>query len=203
MKNITDKFQFSIQNGLSNHNINVAIAHGNIDVEGFATTAETVSGSLVYSTVKHHHDVSGLVKEGFGVDTVLDDAVAAVTVSGETANVTMQAADSTKSIRHALEYLKTNPRDVKQISIVVGVTGLADKSAAFKTMSLANMNPFHREAARDIDLQQFFSENQFQSGKITMSYAKGDFCWGDDLFWSIVVVKGTSLDITVEFYNED
>lgn len=200
MKNITDKFQFSIANGHATKNISVAIAHGNIDVEGLVTTAENVSGSLVYTTTKHRHNTANLVAEGYNVTTVLDDAV----VVYDRANITMQAVDSQKSIAHALDYLKVNPRMVKNIAIVVGaVPANTDKSAAFKSMSLASINPFHKEAAREIDLQQYFSENQFQSGKINIGYAKGDFEWNDFLLWTVVVPYGTTLEITVDFYDED
>lgn len=195
MKNINDKFQFSIANGHTTKNASVAIAHANIDVEGFDTSVS----SGTYTTRKHHHNTDALVAEGYNVNTVLDDA--AVTFDGAT--ITMQAVDVNKSIAHALEYIKNNPRLVKNIAVVVAnVPSGSDKSAAFKSMSLASLNPFHKEAAREVDLQQYFSENQFQSGKINIPYAKGDFEWNDLLFWSIVVPAGTTLELTVEFYED-
>lgn len=198
MKNITDKFQFSISNGVSGKNAVVAIAHANIDVEGVVTTY----ADSVYTSTKHNHNTENLAKEGYNVDAVLDDATVIATISGTEGNITMQAVNSNKSIAHTLEYLKHNPRMVKNIAIVVASTTLSEKSAAFKSMSLASLNPFHQESAREIDLQQYFSENQFQSGKINIPYAKGDFEWNDLLFWSIVVAQGTTLEITVDFYEE-
>jgi hypothetical protein len=196
MKNINDKFQFSIANGHTTSNVSVAIAHANIDVEGFTTTSPS---SGTYQTLKHRHNTTKLAAEGYNVTTVLDDA----TVVYDSANIVMQAVDSSKSIAHALEYIKNNPRMVKNIAVVVvSVPSGSDKSAAFKSMSLASLNPFHKEAAREVDLQQYFSENQFQSGKINIPYAKGDFEWNDLLFWSIVVPAGTTLELTVEFYED-
>lgn len=198
MKNITDKFQFTIVNG-RDVPTTVAIAHGNIDVEGFVTTSPS---SGVYTTVKHNHNTTNLVAEGFSVDTVLDDATV---VFAETDNpaVVMAAIGTGRSIAHALAYLKHNPRMVKNIAIVVAaVPQDTDKSAAFMSMSLASLSPFHKEAAREVDLQQYFSENQFQSGKINIPYAKGAFEWNDFLYWDIVVANGTTLNVTVEFWDE-
>lgn len=199
MKNITDKFQFSIVNGRAVPTT-VAIAHGNIDVEGFVTTATTENNTTTYSTVKHNHNTTNLVAEGFNVDTVLDDA----TVAFGNTNVVMAATGTGRSIAHALAYLKHNPRMVKNIAIVVAaVPQDTDKSAAFMSMSLASLSPFHKEAAREVDLQQYFSENQFQSGKINIPKAKGELEWNDFLYWDIVVNTGTTLNITIEFWDED
>lgn len=203
MKNITDKFQFSIANGHSTADAVIALATGNIDVDGFTTTSPD---SGVYATVKHHHNITGLTAEGLNVTTVLDDAPSGVstTIGESTANITMQAIGSNKSIAHALAYLKHNPRMVKNIAIVVAAAPAnTDKSAAFKSMSLASLNPFTREAAKDIDLQRYFSENQFQAGKINIGYAKGEFEWNDFLYWDITIAAGTTLNITIDFYPED
>lgn len=198
MKNITDKFQFSIVNGRAVPTT-VAIAHGNIDVEGFVTT----SSSGVYTTVKHNHNTYNLTAEGFSVDTVLDDATVVFDDETDDPAVVMAAIGTGRSIAHALAYLKHNPRMVKNIAIVVAaVPQDTDKSAAFMSMSLASLSPFHKEAAREVDLQQYFSENQFQSGKINIPKAKGELEWNDFLYWDIVVNAGTTLNITIEFWDE-
>lgn len=198
MKNITDKFQFSIVNGRAVPTT-VALSHGNIDVEGFVTSSPS---SGVYATTKHNHNTAGLIAEGFNVDTVLDDATVAFAET-DSPNVVMSAIGSNRSIAHALAYLRHNPRLVKNIAIVVAaVPEGIDKSSAFMSMSLASLSPFHKEAAKEVDLQQFFSENQFQSGKINIGYAKGDFEWNDLLYWDIVVAAGTTLNITIEFYED-
>ena len=64
----------------------------------------------------------------------------------------------------------------------------------------ARSQRFQKEAAREVDMSQYFQTNQFQSGKIVIDYNYGDLQWNDMLYWAIEVEGNTSLKVTIDFY---
>ena len=193
---ITDRMQFTIVNGHADDNdkIAVAIATGNIDTEGFETKNNAV--------VKHYHNNAGLLAAGYVADVVLDDAEVSHTTKGDdTATITM-TSPSGKSINHCKRYLSNNPRCIKRITIAATTTSsVVPKPSAYNaSMFLASLNPFQKEAAREVDMSQYFQTNQFQSGKIVIDYNYGDLQWNDMLYWAIEVEGNTSMKVTIAFY---
>lgn len=186
---ITDKFQFSIKNN-GDRAVRVALATGLIDVEGIDLVTDDKEENL--SAVRHFHNVENLLAEGYQVDTVLDDA----SVKLDNKSVVMATVDASKSIRHAKRSLSRNFRWIKKVTIA------ATSTAAYQTsMSIATLSPFHKENERDIDLNDFFSVQQFQNDKIVMNFAHGEFQWNDELFWALNVPAGVTEQISIEFYD--
>lgn len=186
---ITDKFQFSIKNN-GDRAVRVALATGLIDVEGIDLVTDDKDENL--SAVRHFHNVENLLAEGYQVDTVLDDA----SVELDNRSVVMATVDASKSIRHAKHSLSRNFRWIKKVTIA------ATSTAAYQTsMSIATLSPFHKENERDIDLNDFFSVQQFQNDKIVMNFAHGEFQWNDELFWALNVPAGVTEQISIEFYD--
>ncbi len=171
VNSITDKFSFSINNQHATKSVRVALLCGNASPSNAAA----------------------MTSLGYPADALLADG----TATYDSASVVMGCPDSSKTIKHSIQYLKHNPRNVKKITIV------ADDAASFNTsMSLASINPFHKEAEREIDLAQFFSRNQYQADRIEMEYANGELQFNDCLFWAISVPAATTMQIIVEFYND-
>ena len=193
---ITDKLQFSIQNK-TDRSIRVALATGNIDVEGFDTSnhEDPETGALVVAVSHHFHNIDALVAEGYSVDTVLDDAVVSL-LGSPRERIAMASVDSSKTIRHAKRSLRRNFRWIKKITIA------ANSTAAYQTsMSIATLSPFHKENERDIDLNDYFSVQQYQNDKIVIPLAHGELQWNDDFFWALNIPVGVTEQITVEFYD--
>lgn len=185
--------QFTIENGSTTDKIAVAIATGNIDTEGF--DFDKTKGAAT----KHNHNTAGLLAAGYAADVVLDDAVVTVGEGDTSYDVTMSTAAG-KSINHCKRYLKHNPRCVKRVTIAATTGGHENPSAFNASMFLASLNPFQKEAAREVDMSQYFQTNQFQSGKIVIDYNYGDLQWNDLLYWAIEVEAATTLKVTIDFY---
>lgn len=197
---ITDRMQFTIVNGRTDDTepIAVVIAHGNIDTEGFELEEHN---GVVTGVNKHHHNNAGLIAAGYAADVVLDDAE--VLIDGGTASVKMFTSQG-KSIDHCLRYLSNNFRSVKRVTVAAMINGssLPKPDAYNASMLFASLNPFQKEAAREVDMSQYFQTNQFQSGKIVMDYNYGDLQWNDTLYWAIQVAGATTLKVTIDFYPQ-
>ena len=184
--------QFTIENGSTTDKIAVAIATGNIDTEGFELDG---NGSVA----KHNHNNAGLIAAGYAADVVLDDAVVTVGEGHTSYAVTMSTAAG-KTINHCKRYLEHNPRCVKRVTIAATSNGRENPAAFNASMFLASLNPFPNEAAREVDMSQYFQTTQFQSGKIVIDYNFGDLQWNDLLYWAIEVEASTTLKVTIDFY---
>ena len=198
-QSIIDRLQFSIQNGHTTDNLAVVVATANFDTDGF--TYDESSGSVS----KHHHNLAQLAAAGYAGDVILDDpcTVSVTTPSGKTANVTFGSATG-KFISQCREHLKVNPRYIKRITIAASDSaGNAQPDAFNASMFVASVNPFQKEAAREIDLSQYFMPSQYQDGKIILDYDYGNFQWNDMLYWAIEVRRATVLKVTVDFYADE
>jgi len=196
---ITDRMQFTIQNGSTGSKVCVALATGNIDTTGFEAKENPENDEFPY--IMHHHNVEGVKAAGYNADVVLDDAPKGVEF--DSAIVAMSTAAG-KSIDHCKRYLSNNPRCVKRVTIAATTSEGREKPDAFNaSMFVASMSPFQREAAREVDMSQYFQTNQFQSGKIVIDYNYGDLQWNDMLYWALEVEAATTMKVTIDFYPEE
>lgn len=198
-QSIIDRLQFSIQNGNASDNVAVVIATANFDTDGF--TFDGTAGTVT----KHHHNLAQLAAAGYAGDVILDDpcTVSVTSSKGTTANVVFDSATG-KFVSQCREHLKVNPRYIKRITIAASDnTGNALPDAFNASMFVASVNPFQKEAAREIDLSQYFMPSQYQDGKIVIDYDYGNFQWNDMLYWAIEVRRSTVLKVTVDFYAEE
>lgn len=196
---IKDRFNFQVQNGNTSSAVAVALLTGNIDTENIVFTAGT-SGAA--DTFTHNmQNLTPLTNAGYTADVVLEDA--AITVSGST--ITM-AAGSGMSIAHFRRYIQHNPRMVKRITIMATDSdGKANPDAFDCAMKIGTVSPFQHETCRAVDLNQFFSVNQFQSGKIVIDYPNNlneGLEMSDLLYWGVEVAAGTTMKFNVEFYED-
>lgn len=200
---ISDKFQFAIINR-AERSVRIALATGHIDVEGFDVVSNPTYDSEdpdpavpQFLIEKHMHNTENLAREGYAVDTVLDDAEIRLADSkSDRPVIIMACVDSSKTIRHAKASLMQNFRWIKKITLA------ANSTAAFQaSMSIATLSAFHKENERDIDLNDYFSVQQFQNDKIVMEFEHGELQWNDDFFWALNVPTGVTEQISVEFYD--
>lgn len=198
---LSDKFQFSIVNRCD-RSVRVALATGHIDVEGFDLVPgkhydpEDPEAYKHLHVEKHMHNTENLEREGYSVDTILDDATVKIGRGEGDGSIIMSSIDTSKTIRHAKASLMQNFRWIKKITIA------ANSTAAYQTsMSIATLSAFHKENERDIDLNDYFSVQQFQNDKIVMEFEHGELQWNDDFFWALNIPTKVTEQISIEFYD--
>lgn len=203
--NFNDKLQFNLKNNDQNSSATVALATGNIPVRGLVSVIDKDKGEC--NTLIHYHDTSALVRAGYPVDVVLDDMTDAEVVEGgikfgekSQANpqpcIFIQSVDSSLSIRHALDFLKLNPRFIKSITINTN-----NKALYSASLSVCSINPFHRENERSFNLNDYYSVNQYQDDKVVINFQPEQLEWNDMLYLAINgIPPQCEARICVEFY---
>lgn len=209
---IVDRFTAIIKNGATSEKALVAIATANFDTLGVDTAN---SGAVAHP---HHHNLRDICAAGYNPDVIFDDlgdtnssspygyknSVTLATLGSESSVAITMQTTSNKTVASMKEQLRLNPRFIKRITIAAVTTSDSKEcpQAFNHSMFVASINPFQHEAAKEIDLSQYFATNQFQSGKIVMDYANGELQWNDMFLWMIEVMAGVTLTINVDFYNE-
>lgn len=203
--NFNDKLQFNLKNNDQNASATVALATGNVPVRGLVSVIDTDKGTCV--SIIHYHDITGLVRAGYPVDAILDDMteqeivdggikIGEATASNPTPSVFIQSVDSSLSIRHALDFLKLNPRFIKSITINTN-----NKALYSASLSVCSINPFHRENERSFNLNDYYSVNQYQDDKVVINFQPEQLEWNDMLYLAINgIPPQCEARIIVEFY---
>lgn len=188
--NFNDKLQIRILNKSTDKSLTVALAAGGIPTEGIA-------GSEL-----HHHNTDR-IGPAYGVSAVLDDMTTDERAAGgfqfdaaATDRVLFETVDKNLSIRHALEYLKNNPRYIRAITLRTNNKSLYDGA-----ISICSISPFHTESERSFNLNDYYSVNQYQDDKIIIPFAADQLQWNDLLFMSLQGIPSESeVTVIVEFY---
>lgn len=134
--------------------------------------------------------IAPMVAAGYPVDVMLNDAAIPDWKGGL---VTMSAQNSTKKIADMLEYIRTNPVVLKEMTIVS-----SDKNAFQADMEVVKVNPFKRNPEEVIDLNKFFSKYQFVADRIDVVLDQ-PLELSDDLLWIVTVPAGASMNFTWRF----
>lgn len=188
--NFNDKLQVRILNKSTDKSLTVALAAGGIPVTG-------ISGNEL-----HHHNTDR-IGDAYGVSAVLDDMTEAERTAGgiqfdaaATDLALFETVDKNLSIRHAISYLERNPRYIRAITLRTNNKALYDGA-----ISICSINPFHTEAERSFNLNDYYSVNQYQDDKIIIPFAADQLQWNDLLFMSLQgIPNGSEVTVIVEFY---
>lgn len=192
---IKDKLQFRIKNDGVEFGATVALATGNLPVQGVQVDASE-------NPIVHHHNCASLLQAGYDVNAILDDMTEVEKSSGMSnamgsGNILVMPVNSDLPIAHAKEYLKHNPRFIKSITLICDDEAMFDGS-----MSLATLSPFHRENTREVELTKYFSVNQYRSTKIVIDMAENELQWNDNLLWTLNgIPNNATVTVFVEFYD--
>lgn len=138
---------------------------------------------------QHRHNTAALKAAGYNVDTILDDA----TVVFKGGDFIMSAANPSKKIGDFLDYIKTNPIMVKEMTIVS-----SDKAAFSTDMEVAILDPFKRNPEELIDINKFFSKYQQVEDRIDIQFDQ-PLEISDVLLWTMNVPDGAKMQITLRF----
>lgn len=198
--NFNDKLQVKLINTSTTKSASVALAAGGAPVLG----AVKGNGDAIRI---HHHETEALNRLGFAVDAILDDLTpeeeaAGGVLFGTTERLFMESVDANLSVAHALEYLKNNPRYIRSITIQTN-----NKAIFTSAIEVCTVSPFHREAARSFNLNDYYSVNQYQDDKIVIPFTAEQLQWNDMLYLAINSIPaadggstGSAVTLIVEFY---
>lgn len=166
-----------------------------VDFAGESVTKKSALTSVINATaVLHHHDTTALNAAGYPVDVILDDAtVDFIEEDKSTKTFAMAALNSTKKIIDFLEYIKTNPINVKNLTIIS-----SDKTAFSADQEVAKLNPFTREKEVLIDNNMFYNKFQVAEDRIEVQF-DNELELSDVLLWVMTVPAGAKMDIILRF----
>lgn len=190
--NFNDKLQIRILNKSTDKSLTVALAAGGIPVSGIDP-----------NTGEFHHHITDRIGDAYGVSAVLDDMTETERADGgikfdsaATDRAIFETVDKNLSIRHAISYLERNPRYIRAITLRTNNKALYDGA-----ISICSINPFHTEAERSFNLNDYYSVNQYQDDKIIIPFAADQLQWNDLLFMSLQgIPNGSEVTVIVEFY---
>ncbi len=211
-KIIPDTLQFSIEVGhkadataRTANTIGVCILSGHFDTLGLDTVEEP-----------HRHNTKSMNAAGLrAVNVILDDMTASEkngngiipAIDGQNSPaevVKIYAGNSDIPLRPALQFLRTNPLFVRQISIETTDGGMWMGSLVW-----GDHNPFERLTAHDERLNKYKSVNQYDSGKIVIDYERGALQFNEDTFFALngipvpaIGADPTVISVSIEFYAE-
>ncbi len=175
-----NKFRGNIQNTHATSAATVALLPGHYPTAG-------VSGTTI-----HYHDKSELTKAGIVVDAIWDDAT--VSFASDTGNIVMSPADPTFTIRSFRKYIELNPMIVTSMTIHAN-----DVDAYGGNLKLKKTNPFNVPAEIPVELDKFFSTEQYQDNKIDIDFSGDEVEISDDVLMLLVVPAACTVGVTMRF----
>jgi len=175
-----DKFSLNITNN-SGTPVNVAVIPGH-----YPTAVADSSGNIKYSSVAE------LNKDGIPVQFVAAD--------GDTTNggitLTCSPVRPEKTISAFLNYIKTNPKGVAQISLR---SPSGNVSVYQNTIQLQKTNPFNQPERIPISTDQFFSPTQYQDTRIDIDMLAASLNLDDTLLMFLTVPANSTVGIDFIF----
>lgn len=196
---IMPKFQFSVRNSSQSRAVRVALLAAFFETKALAVTK---ANDVVTGVSLHNHDVSRLKNAGFNINTVLDDATVSIesvlnlTSGTDNGEIIMSASDPAYTINDFRNYIKTNPRYVKELTIV------SSSTAAFGgVLERTVCDVFGKEKVQQIELKRFYktSENQNVDDRITIPFADKEMELSDISLLVAIIPANCQMDFTFRF----
>jgi len=139
-------------------------------------------------------DVTELNRNGFGVTAVAFDGSRSVGSGTTPPTVDFSSGNPGASIDAFLRYIRTNPRQLKSMLIVS-----SDQNAFSSSIELTKANPMGNGKMVPIDINQFFSPNQYQSDRVIIDFADYPLEICDDLVMTAIIPAGASVEYNFRF----
>jgi hypothetical protein len=187
-KNKFEKFTMNVVNGTASSQ-KVALLRAFYETRKVAMIG--AAGSEVATLVKN--DISELVKNGFPVVAVAHDGTTIVDKAASK-GVAFSSSNSAVSIDSFLSYLLTNPRKLKEMTIVVN-----DQNALSSDLELTIASPLGHGKTINVELMQFFSQFQNQNDRITIDFSKNELEFSDVLVMCLNIAPNSSMQLTFRF----
>lgn len=149
------KYSFKITNGAGSA-ITVAVLPGTIPVLGNTVTQSGTTPFAVSAVTPHYHDKTAIAALFPSVEAVGDDGTIAT-------DVTLAATDSRFPFRNFVQYIQKRKMYAKSLTIQASNADCYEESVTFR-----KDNPAEDNGQKTINLNDYFSVNQQQDGKITI-----------------------------------
>jgi len=177
-----DKFGMNIVNNGATP-VNVAIIPGHYPI------AAVLFNRVVFNSVYE------LRKDGIPVEFVAADGT---TTSGEQ-SITCMPTRPEKTIAAFLNYIKTNPKGVAQISLR---SPSGNVSVYQNTIQLQKTNPFNQPERIPISTDMFFSPMQYQDTRVDIDMLSAGLNLDDTLLMFITLPANATLGIDFVFTSQ-
>jgi len=144
--------------------------------------------------VPHYHNKQAFVDAGIYVDAIVDDAT--WVFDGDTGNISVSATEPTKRIRDFLEHIKSFTYTVNRMTIHSPNIDAYNRSLKFQ-----QPNPFNDAQRIPLDLNQFFSVEQYQDSKIDLDFSNvvgGGWQLTPDLL--LLMTVPANANVTIDFF---
>jgi len=141
--------------------------------------------------------VEELNKNGFTVAATAFDGSKTITGGGggtTDATIDFQSGNPSASINSFFKYIRTNPRQLKSMLIVSN-----NQDAFSSSLELTKANPMGNGKLVPIDINQFFSPDQYQPDRVIIDFSDYPLEICDDLMMAVNIPAGSTLEFSFRF----
>jgi len=177
----------------SGYSKNVCINPAYFDTKGIEVDGKGYAANNIFL---HNHNITEITAAGHSdIDAVITDGLIYGTVG---AGITVTGVNG--RIQDHLHFVKKNATRVPEIlfSSVVNSTGAIDTTFYSKIMTIRQVSPWRKFGDTNIDLNEFFKVEQYQSGKITVDTHKYDLQFDDQTLVFFQIDHDRRLTITIK-----
>jgi hypothetical protein len=167
-----------------------------------AKTPSGPSGTMANNDLYRYTNVAQMIASGHQVDCVIADGDILFTdgwgLNDKTHKIYCQATNG--KIADHLNFIKKNATRVPEIvlSSVRTSTGAVDTTQYNKIMKIQPVSPYRKFAETNVDLNDFFKVEQFQSGKIVIPTANYGLQLDDQNLVLLEVDNDITLTVTMK-----
>ena len=178
-----DKFTVKVKNTSSSVQ-KVALFSAYYDLTDVDAAKSTPASSITQSSVKELND------NGFQVAAAAFDGTR--TVTGGT--IEFASGNPTATIKSFRDYIRTNPRLLKSLLITSN-----DQNAFSSSIELTKASPFGHGKMVSIDINQFFSPDQYQPDRVIIDFSDNPLEICDDLVMAVNIPAGAIMEFNFRF----
>ncbi|HPI31236.1 MAG TPA: hypothetical protein PLB59_09735 [Bacteroidales bacterium] len=183
---------FTIVNN-SGYSKTVCLNPAYFDTKGLEVDGKGYDAANIYL---HNHNIAEMTAAGHSeIHAVITDGL----IYGTTgAGITVTGVNG--KIQDHLHFCKKNATRVPEIvfSSVVNSTGAIDTTFYSKIMTIRQVSPYRKFGDTNIDLNEFFKVEQYQSGKITVDTHKYNLQMDDQTLVYVEIDNDRKLTVTMK-----
>lgn len=183
---------FTIVNN-SGYSKTVCLNPAYFDTKGIYVSGTDYKSADIYL---HNHSIDEIVAAGHSeINAVITDGL----IYGTTgAGITVSGVNG--KIQDHLHFCRKNATRIPEIvfSSVVNSTGAIDTTFYSKIMTLRKVSPYRKFGDTNIDLNEFFRVEQYQSGKITVDTHKYNLQMDDQTLVYVEIDNDRKLTVTMK-----
>ena len=162
----------------------VALLSAFYDLMDVDAAKSTPASSITQSSVQELND------NGFQVTAAAFDGTK--TVTGGT--IVFASGNPTATIKSFRDYIRTNPRQLKSLLITT-----SDQNAFSSSLELTKASPMGHGKMVAIDINQFFSPDQYQPDRVIIDFSDYPLEISDDLVMAVNIPAAATMEFNFRF----